>query len=124
MSEGCPTATEQANHTIRGDSSRRKGLEPPTEPPTEPPVDSYGYILGSYYLTGTINGVDCGVTNVDPDMLFLRDTGDQMILSHVVFKQGDVVKHAAVAPTCTETGNIEYYSNFVENGKKKRTDLA
>ena len=94
MSECCPTATEQANHTIRGDSSRRKGLEPPTEPPTEPPVDSYGYIVGSYYLTGTINGVDCGVTNVDPDMLFLRDTGDQMILSHVVFKQGDVVKAA------------------------------
>ena len=54
----------------------------------------YGYIVGSYYLTGTINGVDCGVTNVDPDMLFLRDTGDQMILSHVVFKQGDVVKAA------------------------------
>ena len=26
------------------------------------------------------------------------------------------MKHAAVAPTCTETGNIEYYSNFVENG--------
>ncbi len=30
--------------------------------------------------------------------------------------RNDVVKHAAVAPTCTEAGNIEYYSNFIENG--------
>lgn len=67
---------------------------PPYVPPTEPPIDSYGYIPGEYYLTGSINGDNSGTTNVHKGLRFTDYSADSMILESVRLTQGDVVRVA------------------------------
>ncbi len=67
---------------------------PPYVPPTEPPTDSYGYIPGEYYLTGSINGDNSGTANVHKGLRFKDYSSDSMILEGVRLTQGDVVRTA------------------------------
>ena len=62
--------------------------------PTEPPTDSYGYIPGEYYLTGSINGDNSGTANVHKGLRFKDYSSDSMILEGVRLTQGDVVRVA------------------------------
>lgn len=62
--------------------------------PTEPPTDSYGYIQGEYYLTGSINGDNSGTANVHKGLRFKDYSSDSMILEGVRLTQGDVVRVA------------------------------
>ena len=61
--------------------------------PTEPPTDSYGYIPGEYYLTGSINGDNSGISNVHKNLRFEQGDMDYT-LSYVKLSKGDKVNVA------------------------------
>lgn len=68
--------------------------EPPYVAPTEPSSDSFGYIVGAYYLTGSINGDNSGTSNVHKGLRFKDNTSDSMLLDNVRLTKGDVVRVA------------------------------
>ena len=86
-------SSEDVNKAI-AEAGVRVDWTPPYVPPTEPPTDSYGYIPGEYYLTGSINGDNSGTANVHKGLRFKDYSSDSMILEGVRLKQGDVVRAA------------------------------
>lgn len=61
--------------------------------PTEPSTDSYGYVDGAYYLTGSINGDNSGTGNVHKNLRFEQGDTDYT-LSYVKLSKGDTVNVA------------------------------
>ena len=55
--------------------------------------DQFGYIVKSYYLTGSIKGDNSDITNVHKNLHFIENT-DDMSLSNVRLSKGDRVKVA------------------------------
>ena len=62
---------------------------------TQPPEDEYGFIVGEYYLLGSINGDNSWTAKPHNSLRFvMREGMDQMILESVTLKAGDRVKAA------------------------------
>lgn len=98
---GSPKNGDRNDWSNRWDSSKSPlpgenivPTESSTEVSTDPVIDSYGYVVGAYYLTGTINGENSGTTNVNKSLRFQKSTGDQMILNNISLNEGDVVRVA------------------------------
>ena len=54
-------------------------------------TDKYGYVVGAYYLAGTINGYDSPETAPDAKLRFVKNTKTDLILSSVRLTKGDRV---------------------------------
>ena len=95
---------------------RETGVKVEWKPKTPIP-DQYGYVVGSYYLTGSINGDNSGTSRVHKNLRFEQGDTDYS-LSYVKLSKGDKVNIAVYR------GNNVFIIYPDGTGQEKRIDKS